>query len=69
MPMERTCGEQDEIKLTPIGVKLNGSRRGPQRQAIHRENLGPDGFDKQRYVRKLDATAKVSLAASTCVAR
>ena len=24
-PMGRTCGEPDEIELTPMGVKLNGS--------------------------------------------
>ena len=28
-PMGRTCGEPTEIKLTPIGVKLNGSGRVP----------------------------------------
>ena len=28
-PMGRTCGEPNEIELTPIGVKLNGSRRVP----------------------------------------
>jgi len=26
-PMGRTCGEPDEIELTPMGVKLNGSGR------------------------------------------
>jgi len=26
--MGRTCGELDEIELTPMGVKLDGSRRG-----------------------------------------
>ena len=30
-PMGRTCGEPDEIGLTPVGVKLNGSRRVPTR--------------------------------------
>ncbi len=25
-PMGRTCGEPDEIELTAMGVKLNGSR-------------------------------------------
>ena len=28
-PMGRTCGEPDEIELTAMGVKLNGSRRVP----------------------------------------
>ena len=27
--MWRTCGEPDEIGLTPMGVKLNGSGRVP----------------------------------------
>ena len=30
--MGRTCGEPDEIGLTPMGVKLNGSRRVQQAQ-------------------------------------
>ena len=30
-PMGRTCGKPNEIELTPIGVKLNGSRRAPLR--------------------------------------
>ena len=28
-PMGHTCGEPNEIELTPIGVELNGSRRVP----------------------------------------
>ena len=34
MGVHRTCGEPDEIELTPMGVKLNGTRRirpGPPR--------------------------------------
>ena len=30
--MGRTCGEPDEIELTPMGVELNGSRRVPLRK-------------------------------------
>ena len=32
--MGRTCGEPDEIELTPMGVKLNGSRRVHLKQRI-----------------------------------
>jgi len=28
-PMGHACGEPDEIGLTPVGVELNGSGRGP----------------------------------------
>ena len=31
-PMGRTCGEPDEIELTPMGVRLNGSGR------VHADN-------------------------------
>ena len=30
--MGRTCGEPDEIGLTPMGVKLNGQRRVRRRR-------------------------------------
>ncbi len=35
MGVRRTCGEPNEIELTPMGVKLNGSRRVPGDELGH----------------------------------
>ena len=41
MGVHRTCGEPDEIELTPIGVKLNGSRRVPVGTPASEPNTEP----------------------------
>ena len=38
-PMGSTCGEPTEIELTPIGVKLDGSRRVHVPADLHRRRL------------------------------
>ena len=42
MGVHRTCGEPDEIELTPMGVKLNGSGR------VHPAPPRPLGLEKER---------------------
>ena len=42
MGVHRTCGEPDEIELTPMGVKLNAPRRDSEAYLQHELGLGRD---------------------------
>ena len=47
-PMGRTCGEPDEIELTAMGVKLNGSRCRPRPARRRRQRPGHDQHEQRR---------------------
>ena len=47
MGVHRTCGEPDEIELTPMGVKLNGLRQVPQGAVLGDDGVGRSGRAKK----------------------